>query len=473
MSDLKTHYITEPSDFPQHKVLQIMGTITIMLALPAFLFLFEWKTTAVAGYFGLLSLLIISCFPRFAYFLFLGSTAIFAPYYLNWMAIHPYDLTFAVLLLSIVLDFLFHRNSNFRHTKLDIAFILLIVTTIVSAIFAFDISKSIVAVLRICLVYFAFRITMKFGIELTVRRLITVYIWQTTLFATIVFLESLQSGGAVRSFGVSGPAIRYFIVTAFPMSLAFLIWSRTFFARVGYTFSCLLMGLGLLATQSRAPIVALIITVPVLLWGTFRKAKREKNKQTIRMTKYILIPLILLIIVVIAFADTQFGAVLVRINRLIDSIQHPQGTIATRLVLWSAALKAFQTSPIVGIGIGNMKILSQILPELRTVPLWIWVKGMSAHNVLLHYLAETGITGTVALLFLFGRTYYSALRSRNLCNDPAVGTALWISAFVCFITLFYEQNWTWGQPGYVLSFLFGLIAAEEYRHNRPVPNNDE
>ena len=473
MPESNAHPISSSGSVSHRKLSLILGTVAVALALPAFLFLFDWKTAMLAGYFGLLGLLVLSCFPRVAYFLFLGSVTLYAPHEFTWMAIHPSDLAFAMLMLAIIFDYLVRAKTEIRHTKLDLAFILLIGATVISAIFAFDISRSLIPVLRTFVVYFAFRITMKYGIELTVRRMIIFYIWQTAFFSAIVFIESLQSGGNIRSFGISGPAIRYFIVTALPMSLAFLIWSRTFFAKVGYSTACLLMGLGLLATQSRAPLVALTIAVPVLLWGAFRKARRIENKHAVSMTKYIFVPLVLLVLTVVIFSDTQFGAVLMRIDLLIDSIGNPQGTVATRLVLWSAALKAFQTSPLVGVGIGNMKILTEILPELRTVPLWIWVKGLSAHNVVLHYLAETGIIGTSALLFLFGRAYYSARCSRNSSSDPAVGTALWIAAFVCCLTMFYEQNWTWGQPGFVLAFLFGLIAAHEYSRKKSISERHE
>ena len=91
---------------------------------------------------------------------------------------------------------------------------------------------------------------------------------------------------------------------------------------------------------------------------------------------------------------------------------------------------------------------------------------MSAHNVFLHYLAETGIlgAGTLMALAIGGiKGVIPAVRRTmdNMSNQTSV--ALFIAMFVFMATIFYTRDWTWGQGGYILSFLFGTTGAWLYQ----------
>jgi len=120
------------------------------------------------------------------------------------------------------------------------------------------------------------------------------------------------------------------------------------------------------------------------------------------------------------------------------------------------------------LGIGNMRVVHEVVPEVKLIPYWAWVKGMSAHNVLLHYLAETGLVGAISLLFLFGKNLsigYKSFKLKLNKHDNMISTALFIASFVCFITMFYMRSWTWGMDGHILAFIFGLNAAWYFQIN--------
>ena len=55
------------------------------------------------------------------------------------------------------------------------------------------------------------------------------------------------------------------------------------------------------------------------------------------------------------------------VNEFVASANRPQGTVALRLVLWKAAFKGFLLDPITGIGIGNYRIIDQIIQQLRHI----------------------------------------------------------------------------------------------------------
>jgi len=157
-----------------------------------------------------------------------------------------------------------------------------------------------------------------------------------------------------------------------------------------------------------------------------------------------------------------FVDLLSRYEEMIISLTNPKGTIALRLILWKTAIRTFLDNPITGIGIGNFRLVHNIYPELRVMPLYRWVTGMSAHNVLLHYLAETGIVGCLALVTLSWkglRNSYKGFMQKLTYKNNQVAASLFIAMVVFCVTILFMRAWTWGQGGYVMAILFGLLAA--------------
>jgi O-antigen ligase len=212
-----------------------------------------------------------------------------------------------------------------------------------------------------------------------------------------------------------------------------------------------------------------------LLFLAARKRRREGNP--IRITRAVQVIVVVAIagIALLSFQESIFLGWLDRIERLGKSIIAPQGTIALRVVLWTAAIKGFMTNPITGIGIGNFKIIDQIIPEVKLVPVWYYIGGLSAHNVVLHYLAETGIVGAISLIALAWtglKTSFRRFREKQLDPDSQISAALFIAMFIFAFTILYVRAWTWGLDSYVLSMIFGLNAAWQWqRHARPDNKN--
>ena len=78
-----------------------------------------------------------------------------------------------------------------------------------------------------------------------------------------------------------------------------------------------------------------------------------------------------------------------------------------RLLMWQSALNMFEDNPIFGVGYGQYKFAYQneyILPEARERTL------EHAHNNLIQMLAECGIVGAAAFIFLWGYFSYFSLR---------------------------------------------------------------
>lgn len=404
--------------------------------------------------------------PKLSLYLFLASLGLYLPYYTGYFAIHLMDVALGMLFLGVVLEFLLRGHTEIRRTGFDQVFGALILATVLSGIFAHDYRLSIVPVIRIVTLYIAFRMLFKYATEIPIRRLIEYYLLLVFVLSVISTVELALTRGSLRIFGPAVLAMQYFTMTALPMVLCLFVWARRPLERWRYAMYAGFYVIAMLATQSRAPMVATAITVPVLIWVLYRKLRA--NRQTVawqNLTRVFGVVAVVALVTMVLSGSLLAGT-FSRVAEFITSFQTPKGTVALRIVLWSAALEAFVKNPVLGIGIGNFRIVDQLLPHLKFIPTWRWVRGMSAHNVVLHYLAETGLVGTIALLSVAVagiRMAVRSLRERVSTTEAPVAVALFIAMFVFCLTLLYMRAWTWEQGGYLMAFIFALNAAWRYR----------
>ncbi|HKK20947.1 MAG TPA: O-antigen ligase family protein [candidate division Zixibacteria bacterium] len=409
-------------------------------------------------------------FPRVAFFVFLTSITFYLPTRLGSLfALHPFDLLMAVLFMGMVLDFFLHGYTEIRSAFFDTPFIIFIIATIISALFAYNIDYSIVPMVRVIVIYLAFRAVFKFSQEFGVRKVLLFYIYVVfahSIYNTILFI---LSGGHDRVFGFCSLGYEPMSMTALPMALVFLIWSDRTRDQIKFGTIAFIIGTGIISTQSRAPLLAVLMTLPVLVYFGIKKARRENTSQPLRTMKKIFVPIGILVLIGAIAAGTYLAGALGRYEHFIESFSNPQGTIALRFVLWKTAIRTFLDHPITGIGIGNFRIVYLIYPELKVVPLYVYVQGMSAHNVILHYLAETGLVGSIALLVLAFKGFATCFRAQKEKLDREgnqVSMALFIAMFVFCMTIFYMRAWTWGQDGYIMAMIFGLTAGWVYERRK-------
>lgn len=404
--------------------------------------------------------------PRLSLYLFIASLGLYLPYHTGYFAIHLMDVALGMLFLGVILEFLLRGHTEIRATGFDRVFGALILATILSAIFAHNYRLSIVPVVRIMTLYIAFRMLFKYATEISIRRLIEYYLLLVFALSVISAVELALTRGSLRIFGPAVLAMQYFTMTALPMVLCLFVWEARPLHRWRYaTYACF-YAVAMLATQSRAPMVATVIAMPVLIGVLYAKLRTERDSMAWRNLKRIFAVAALVAVVTIILSGTLFAGAFARVAEFLASFKTPKGTIALRLVLWSAALEAFVRHPILGIGIGNFRVVDEVLPHLKFAPTWRWVRGMSAHNVVLHYLAETGLVGTLSLLALAVSGFRTArrnLRESVSRQEAPIVTAMFMAMFVFCVTLLYMRAWTWEQGGYLMALIFALHAAWRYR----------
>ncbi len=401
--------------------------------------------------------------PRVSFYLFFFSMAVWLPQRLTTtFAVHPFDILLAVTFAAMALEFLLKSDGEIRPTGFDVAFLVLIAATLISAVFAYQPSYSVVPLIRIGTIYLAFRIFFKFAFELGVRKILLLYIGVVIVLSLCNVAVLISSGGTVRAFGPAALGYEPMSMTALPMALAFVLWAPDARTRIFHGLGAACIAAGIIATQSRGPLLTVVIAIPALLWFARRKANRESSRQVGRTAIIVVVAIALITIVAVSLSTNLLAKTWLRYEEFLESANDPSGTIALRFVLWKTAIRTFLDHPLTGIGIGNFRIVHQMYPELHTIPLYAQVKGMSAHNVLLHYLAETGLIGAVSLLaltFLGLRAGFRTFKLRLAKADTQISAALFIAMFVFTITIFYMRAWTWGEGGYIMALLFGLVAA--------------
>ncbi|MDH4155965.1 MAG: O-antigen ligase family protein [candidate division Zixibacteria bacterium] len=413
-------------------------------------------------------------FPRAAFYVFLVSLSLYMPHrFSQLIVIYPYDLALGIAFLAVVMDFLLRVRTQIRPALFDGPFLVLIAAGGISALFAHSPGHCLVPLIRLVVIFIAFRLVFKFALEIGVRRITLLFIYLVFILALINTLLFFISGGGTRIFGPSVYGFETFCVTALNMALAFLIWSKSPRERRRFGFIALVIGFGVLATQSRAPVLAIVLIIPLLVLFTAVKARREETRLPLRTMKTVFIPLAILLAVFLFLQNTLLAGSLGRYEQFILSFSAPRGSVALRIALWGAAFNAFLDNPITGLGIGNFKIVHDIYPNLVFDPLWYFVKGLSAHNIFLHHLAETGLVGLAALLVLAWRglrVSYLSFKARLSSADSQVTAALFI-AVLSFVL--YMRAWTWGQTGYIMAILFGLSAAWTYEQRQRVATSDQ
>ncbi len=106
---------------------------------------------------------------------------------------------------------------------------------------------------------------------------------------------------------------------------------------------------------------------------------------------------------------------------------HPNSPHQARWALWNAACRIFLDHPWTGAGPGGYKIL---FPSYHSIPLDGEMNWGSAHNLYLHQLAERGLLGATALLFLIAVLMRDAWRAARLGTARGLWAAASVTAFL-------------------------------------------
>jgi len=149
---------------------------------------------------------------------------------------------------------------------------------------------------------------------------------------------------------------------------------------------------------------------------------------------------------------------------VVDRIQMtetPEGEIehsaGGRLALWDYAFTLFKENPVFGIGYGGYGLSSggvaiendEILPENQDV-----------HNFFVRTLCEQGIIGSVLLLLIFGRAFFSGFRLYKIAPSPmqkGLGFGFMCCVLAVAVSNMFGDRWSYFVLGSYFWILWGMI----------------
>ncbi len=376
------------------------------------------------------------------------------------------DVSAALVILAAVLDVLLDRNQRYQIPRLLWNFAFLLGAIAVATLFSIDPSRATGPLTRVVVIMATFAAVHRLSSKASMRNLLKVYFWTAVIHAGYVVLQFVLASGAARVFGFSPSTFGTLAMTAIPIGVAFA-FSENRRHTLPYLAGSLVLMAGIVATQSRFPLLmSLLLATTSVIWRLRHRPFEPGSAAAVAnhslRSKALLLASVFVVggVGLVVLRPAGLESVLERFDRLWTL--SPTGTMSLRLTLWSFAVEAFLRNPILGIGPGCFRTVQEILPGLRLNELAYWIRGLSAHNLFLHYLAETGVIGAGALTALVINQFRLGRRPwleavDGIDRDSAL--ALSTASAMFLITTFVESGWLWGQTGFVFAFFLALIAC--------------
>ncbi len=132
------------------------------------------------------------------------------------------------------------------------------------------------------------------------------------------------------------------------------------------------------------------------------------------------------------------------------------GTVYLRFFLWGLAWQLFWAHPVTGIGMGQFAAVVERFPEMKNLAIFEWTRGLSAHNLTLTFLAETGLVGTIAFLALLisiVRLAWKAVRKTRTLEALSLAWGFFLLFLVLAISLLFAGVWN-----YEVAFFMALLV---------------
>jgi O-antigen ligase len=156
-------------------------------------------------------------------------------------------------------------------------------------------------------------------------------------------------------------------------------------------------------------LAVLLILFPVILWKERKSLALSKKKTYWRATLLISLS-VLIVLGSLLITDMAPHRYWERLSTISDVNKDP--AIDARLAAWKIGLQLFQLSPVFGMGIGSIPVLSFDMMPTHLVN--IGVLAIGSHNTYISILAESGLVGFlpfVAMLVLCFKAFLSSSRS--------------------------------------------------------------
>ncbi|MFH1299524.1 MAG: O-antigen ligase family protein, partial [Planctomycetota bacterium] len=385
------------------------------------------------------------------------------------------EVSAVLVILAAILDLLLHLDHKSSWPPLTWNYLLIVGALVLAGFFGYDPSRAVRPVLRVSFLLVTFLSLYRLSRHLEITHLAKFFFAVCVANSVVVIGQFVESGGAVRVFGFAWLVFDELAMLALPIGVAFFIWAERG-KGLKYLIGSVPVAGALLATQSRAPIIFGFLVVAIGLFMSSRRAKitdlvsnpeGRASRKPVRRRVGLIVGVLATVLIALTVSPGMLEAMLGRFERLITV--DPAGTFLLRVTLWKTAITTFWDHPLLGIGPGMFKHIHELYSSVHLDPTFYWVRGKSAHNLLLHYLAETGLVGAAALLALFIQQFRLARRNwLPASGSDSIGTelAIYLVALLFLLTTILEAGWMWGQMGFMAVFFSALIARSSLPYGK-------
>jgi len=429
---------------------------------------------------GLPVALLVVSNPRVALWQFVFVLFIYVPA-IRSIPLYLVDISAMLAILAAALDLFLRGGGPGRPPLLAGNYLAILAALAIAGLFSYDPSRALRPLLRVGVLFVTFLSVYRLAGRADVARMLSLFFGLCAVYSAFVVGQFLAGGGSVRVFGLARVAFDELAMLALPVGVALFLWSSDRRA-IPYLIGSVLVAGALVATQSRASILFGFTAAFLALAITFLRVRRMRGATGLagadaglvltarsagRRSGALVVSFLVLAATVMVLQQGLFQGVLARFEGLFTS--RPGGTFLLRITLWKTALAAFWDHPLLGVGPGMFRRISDVYTTIHLDPTFLWVRGKSAHNLFLHYLAETGLVGAAALLALFVNQLRLIRRRWVRVADPnrfGPTLALYLCGLLLLATTLLEAGWMWGQTGFIAVFFLAVIARQADRDRR-------
>jgi O-antigen ligase len=386
-------------------------------------------------------------------YLFLIVFIVYAPEFgaIDMKATQWLYLSFINIIFLVSLVFKIKKDQLTRITKnpIFLSFLAFFIASVLSMINAINISLSIerltdlfsILITLGIIVHIAkfSNITVKYILIILTCSLALDVFASLNLYRQLVSMSEFGLGDANEIRGFYGNKNITAAIIAFKIPLAIVLMERlksTFIKALTYILLTLSF-LTLLLLSARAVFLSVFISLfSLLLISLLQKDPNKKSfKEYFRNFNPYLIPLILSVILFLPLSGNSDSVSLnARINTVVDN-KNDQ-SINQRLRFYGHALQQIKSTPILGSGIGNWRIMSI---KYDSVNMYSYVVPFVAHNDLLEVFAETGIIGFIPFIIFIYLVFRLTFTNIKLWLKGLIGFNN-VYLFLPFIVYFIDMN---------------------------------
>ncbi|MCH7878875.1 MAG: O-antigen ligase family protein [candidate division Zixibacteria bacterium] len=450
---------------------RLVSSIVIALALTgAAAAVFFVRDRDMLGYATLAVPIIIGvvCHPRLALYQFIFSLFV-GIVVIPESAVSVVLLSALVLIAAAALDLALKPEQAKSFPALSANYIALLAALFLTALFAFEPSQSIRSITRVGVVFVTFLALVRLLRYFRTGEALRVYFLAATAHAVFAAGAFIASGGQLRSFAFAPAILDDLLLLALPVGLALYLGARAGEGR-WYALGAVIVFAGLIATQSRAALMFGLLGSSLVMYFMTRRTAQFQNSIQLALARSRVRGIFLVtgacVLLSLVFLSDLFAGIAERFERIITT--DPGGTFKLRLILWKGALLAFWDNPLFGIGPGNFTSIHNIYSQMHMDPGWYWVRGLSATSLFMHYLAETGMVGTVIMLSLFVKQLRLARAGlQKLGTGGGLRVALYVISFLVLLTTIFEAGWLWGHASMIAVLFFAIISSQSRTLSTP------